>query len=204
MNDKTAIQRPDHEALFETASAQAGYFTTAQALDHGFSSALLAHHAKTGRFVRTARGLYRLRDYPSAPDEQVVAAWLRQAPDAVVSHESALEILGLSDVIADRVHLTVPRERRRLVPQAGVTIHTTTRPLADADVVSRHGVRLTAPARTIVDVAAAGMAPDQVAAAIRQALIRGLTTPALLREAARSRGRRIERMVEAALAGPRS
>jgi predicted transcriptional regulator of viral defense system len=201
VNDKKATQRPDHEALFETASAQAGYFTAAQAVHHGFSSALLTHHAKTGRFVRTARGLYRLRDYPSAPDEQIVAAWLRQAPDVVVSHESALELLGLSDVIADRVHLTVPRERRRLVPQTGVTIHTTTHPLADAAVISRHGVRLTAPARTIVDVAATGMAPDQVAAAVRQALTRGLTTPALLREAARSRGRRIAHLVEAALAG---
>ena len=200
MNDKT-VTRPDHEALFETASAQAGYFTTDQALDHGFSSALLTHHAKIGRFLRVARGLYRLRDYPSEPGEEIVAAWLRQAPHAVVTHESALELLGLSDVIADRVHLTVPRERRRLAPQPGVTFHTTTHPLADADVINRRGVRLTAPARTIVDVGAAGLAPDQVAAAVRQALERGLTTPALLREAARSRGHRVQRLVEAALSG---
>ncbi len=200
MNDKT-IARPDHDALFETASAQAGYFTTEQAAAAGFSSALLTHHTKTGRFLRVARGLYRLRDYPSAPDEEIVAAWLRQAPGAVVSHESALELLGVSDVIPDRVHLTVARERRRLVPQAGVAIHTTTHPLTDADVISRRGVRLTAPARTIADVAAAGMAPDQVSAAVREALGRGLTTSALLREAARSRGHRVERLVEAALAG---
>lgn len=200
MNDNIATQ-PDHEALFETASAQAGYFTAAQALRHGFSSVLLTHHTKTGRFLRVTRGLYRLRDYPSAPDEEIVAAWLRQAPDAVVSHESALELLGLSDVIADGVHLTVPRERRRLVPQPGVRIHTTTHPLAEADVISRHGVRLTAPARTIADVAAAGMAPDQVSAAVSQALRRGLTTPALLRGAARSRGHRVQRLVEAAVSG---
>ncbi len=192
---------PDQEALFETASAQAGYFTAAQALDHGFSSALLTHHTKTGRFLRVARGLYRLRDYPSAPGEEIVAAWLRQAPRAVVSHESALELLGLSDTIADQVHLTVPRERRRLVSQPGVTIHTTTHPFTETDLISRHGVRLTAPARTIVDVAGAGLAPDQVAAAVSQALRRGLTTPALLREAARSRGHRVQRLVEAALAG---
>jgi len=141
----------------------------------------------------------RLRDYPSTPGEEIVAAWLRQAPDAVVSHESALELLGVSDIIADRVHLTVPRERRRLAPQPGVTFHTTTRPLTDADVISRHGVRLTAPARTIVDVAAAGMAPDQVSAAVREALRRGLTTPTILRAATRSRGRRVVRLVEASL-----
>jgi len=199
--DKSATQ-PDHEALFETASGQAGYFTTSQAVGHGFSSALLTHHARTGRFVHIARGLYRLRDYPSASGEEIVAAWLRQAPGAVVSHESALDLLGLSDSIADRVHLTVPRQRRRLAAQRGVTVHTTTHPLTDADIIGRHGVRLTAPARTIADVAAAGMAPDQVAAAVRQALTRGLTTPTLLREAARPRGRRVGRSVEAAPARP--
>lgn len=200
MNDKTSV-RPDHESLFQTASAQAGYFTTEQAAAAGFSSALLTHHTKTGRFLRAARGLYRLRDYPSEQGEEIVAAWLRQAPGAVVSHESSLELLGLSDVIADQVHLTVSRERRRLVPQAGVAIHTTTHPLGDGDLISRQGVRLTAPARTIVDVAAAGMAPDQVLAAVRQALRRGLTTPVLLREAARSRGQRVQRLIEVALAG---
>jgi predicted transcriptional regulator of viral defense system len=200
VNDTTRVKKPDQEGLFETASAQAGYFTATQALDLGFSSALLTYHTKTGRFMRVTRGLYRLRDYPSAPGEEIVAAWLRQAPDAVVSHESALELLELSDIIADRVHLTVSRERRRLVDQPGVTIHTTTHPLTDADVITRRGVRLTAPARTIADVAVAGMAPDQVSAAVGQALRRGLTTPTRLRDAARSRGHRVQRLVEAALA----
>jgi predicted transcriptional regulator of viral defense system len=198
MNDRYG--GPDHQGLFDTASAQAGYFTAAQARRHGFSSALLTHHAKTGRFVRVTRGLYRFRDYPSAPNDEIVAAWLRQSPDAVVSHESAMELLGLADVIPDRVHLTVARERRRLAPQAGVAIHTTKRPFHDRDILNRHGVRVTAPPRAIVDVAETGMAPDQVAAAVREALERGLTTDRELRDAARGRGRRVERLIEAALA----
>ena len=199
MND--SIASPDHEALFAVASAQAGCFTAAQAAAHGFSSALLSHHVRSGRFVRIARGLYRFRDYPAHPGDEIVAAWLHQAPDAVVSHESALEVLDLADTIADRVHLTVPRSRRRLVPQEGVVIHTTTHPLAPADTVSRRGMRVTAPARTIADVAAAGVAPDQVTSAVHTALGRGMTTPSLLREAASSRGRRVQRLVEAALSG---
>jgi predicted transcriptional regulator of viral defense system len=147
--------------LFAIASAQAGCFTASQAAAEGFSSALLSHHVKAGRFLRLARGLYRLRDYPSQPGDEVAAAWLRQAPDAVVSHESALEILDLADVIAGRVHLTVPRSRRRLVRQDGVVIHTTTRPIGGSDTVSRRGMRVTAPARTIVDVAAVGVAPTR-------------------------------------------
>jgi len=199
MND--AFAGPDHEALFAVASAQAGCFTAAQAAAQGFSSALLGHHVRAGRFLRLTRGLYRLRDYPAQPGDEIVAAWLRQAPDAVVSHESALEVLGLADTIADRVHLTLPRSRRRLVAQDGVAIHTTTHPLGPTDTLSRRGMRVTAPARTIADVAATGVAPEQVTAAVTTALERGMTTPALLREAASIRGRRVQRLVEAGLAG---
>ena len=199
MND--SISFPNHEALFAVASAQAGCFTASQAAAQGFSSALLSHHVRAGRFLRLTRGLYRFRDYPAQPGDEIVAAWLRQAPDAVVSHESALDVLDLGDVIPDRVHLTVPRSRRRLVPQGGVVIHTTTHLLDAADTVSRNGMRVTGPARTIVDVASAGVAPDQVTAAVHTALARGMTTPSRLREAARARGRRVQRLIEAALSG---
>jgi predicted transcriptional regulator of viral defense system len=191
----------DHAGLYAVASAQAGCFTAAQAGEHGFSTSLLSHHVRSGRFLRVGRGLYRLRDYPAQPGDEIVAAWLRLAPDAVVSHESALEVLDLADTIADQVHLTVPRSRRRLVPHEGVAIHTTTHPLRPGDIVTRRGMWVTAPARTIADVAAAGGAPDQVLAAVQAALDRGMTTPALLREAAAVRGRRAQRLVEAALSG---
>jgi predicted transcriptional regulator of viral defense system len=203
MDDTAAAARPDHERLFVIATEQAGYFTTAQAHECSFSSPLLSHHAKSGRFVRIARGLYRLRDYPSSPREELLAAWLRLAPEAVVSHESALELLGLSDVIPNLIHLSVPRARRKLSRRSGVALHTTTRPLDGSDVVVRDGMRLTGPARTIADAAEAGLAPEQVVRAAAQAIERGLTTPSRLREAVigRGRGRRVERLVEIALAG---
>ena len=201
MDDTTAAKRPDHARLFAIATEQAGYFATAQAGDCGFSSPLLTHHATSGRFVRVARGLYRLRDYPSSPREALLAAWLRLAPGAVVSHESALELLGLSDIIPDLIHLSVPRSRRKLARRFGVALHTTTRPLDGSDVVVRDGMRLTAPARTIVDIAEAGVAPEQVVRAARQAVNRGLTTPSRLQEAALGRGRRVRQLVEIALAG---
>jgi len=201
MNDTMAEKSPDFKALFATASEQAGYFTAAQARTAGYSWPLLSYHAKQGRFARVARGLYRLRDYPSSPREELIAAWLRLAPDAAVSHESALELLDLSDVIPGSIHLTVPRARRKLARQPGVTTHTTTRPLEAGDVITREGVRLTAPARTIVDVAESGVAPEQVVRATRQAIERGLTTRARLRAAAGPRGRRVRTLIETALAG---
>jgi predicted transcriptional regulator of viral defense system len=200
MNDTIEPARPDQAALFATASEQAGYFTAAQGRAAGYSWPLLSYHAKHGRFARVARGLYRLRDYPSSPREELIAAWLRLAPDAAISHDSALELLDLSDIVPGSIHLTVPRTRRRLVRQPGVTTHTTTRAFDAADVHMRLGLRVTTPARTIADVAESGVAPEQVIRAARQAIDRGLTTEARLRASAETRSRRVRDLIEAALA----
>src|SRR5947209_4009938 len=144
MSTKAPTQRarnPDHEGLFDVASGQAGYFTAKQAQSRGFSTALLAHHAKTGRFIHMRHGLYRLRAYPSSPREHVLAAWLAVGKDiAVVSHESALDLLDLSDIIPDAVHLTVPRSRRKTPSLPGVMVHTTDRPIGPGEREYREGM----------------------------------------------------------------
>ncbi len=192
--------RPDHERLFEVASEQRGYFTAEQAAACGFRRASLSYHAGRGRFLRVKRGLYRLAQCPASPREDVIAAWLgADRNQAVVSHESALDILGLSDVVPERVHLTVPRSRRYRSTSPGVAIHTTTRPLNQGDVVTRDGIPVTSPARSIVGAAEAGIAPEQVVKATRQAIERGLATPGQLRAATRERSSRVERLIERAL-----
>jgi predicted transcriptional regulator of viral defense system len=191
---------PDHECLFEIASTQHGYFTARQARGCGFDWEALSHHTGSGRFIRVRRGLYRLRDYPSSPREEVVAPWLAVGKDrSVVSHDSALALLELSDVIPDAVHLTVPRTRRHLPKLSGVRIHTSTRPLNADDVTVREGIRLTGVTRTILDAAEAGTAPEQIQAAVIQAIRRGIVTPRQLEEGARERGKRVARLVMDAL-----
>jgi predicted transcriptional regulator of viral defense system len=190
---------PDHGRLFELASEQSGHFTAAQARACGFSKALVAHHAKTGRFIRVRQGVYRLREYPSSPREEVVAAWLAAGKEAaVVSHESALDILGLSDAVPERIHVTVPRTKRYRSATPGIAVHTTSRKIRSDDLVVRDGLRVTAPTRSIVDAAASGTAPEQVMAAVLQALDRGMTTKTKLLAAARSRGGRVARLIRRA------
>lgn len=204
MGDETP-RGPDHACLFAVASEQQGYFTADQARACGFARHLLAHHAGTGRYVRIRHGLYRLRDYPSSPHEEVMAAWLAAGKEsAVVSHDSALDLLMLGDVIPDAIHLAVPRTRRHLPHLPGVRIHTTTRPLAAGDTTLRGGIRLTAAARTILDAAEAGTAPEQIELAVVQALTRGLATVGQLEDGARGRGRRVAALIGGALrqAGP--
>lgn len=193
-------RHPNHRLLFETAADQLGYFTAAQAQDCGFTWNLLSHHARSGRFIRIRRGLYRLRDYPSSPREEVMAAWLAAGRDvAAVSHASALDLLDLSDVIPDTIHLTVPRSKRHLPSLPGVTIHTTTKPLGSRDVITRSGIRATSATRTILDTAEAGVAPEQIELAIEQAIERGLTTRQQLDAAAGGRTRRVTTLVRDAL-----
>lgn len=192
---------PDHPCLFQKASEQDGYFLAAQARACGFNWDLLSHHTKTGRFIRLRRGLYRFRDYPSSPRAEVMEAWLAVGKDGtVVSHESALELLRLSDVIPDAVHISVPRSRRHLPKLSGVAVHTTTRLLRPGDTTVRQGIRVTAPARTIVDATEAGTAPEQIEMAVAQAVERGMVTPEQLREGAAVRPTRVRQLVDQALA----
>ena len=190
----------DHDGLYRLAEAQAGYFTSAQAVEAGMDPSTLSHHARSGgRYERVRRGLYRLRHFPSSPVEHVVAAWLplRQA-QAVVSHASALELYGLSDVIPDVVHVSVPRVKRGQRPRPGVRIHTVVEPLDSREVRTVAGVAVTSPERSIVDSLEGGGQPEQVEMAIRQALDRGLTTERRLRETAADRSSKARELVDAA------
>lgn len=202
MHDISA-RAPRYPELHALAATQSGYFTAHDARQVGYSWSLLSHHARTGLFRRVSRGVYRLRDHPSSAGEELAMAQIILGPSAVISHESALDVLDLSDVIPDSVHVTVPRSRRSLPPPPGVTLHTVTRPLSPEEVVLRGPLRVTSPARTIADVGAAGLAPDVVDDAVRDALARGLVTPAALRRAADNRSRRVHDLVERAIATAR-
>ncbi len=191
----------DHDGLYQLAEAQAGYFTARQALAAGMDRSTLRHHARPGgRYERVCRGLYRLRHFPTSSHEHVVAAWipLREA-GAVVSHESALELHALSDLIPAAVHLSLPRAKRGQRPRLGVRLHTLERPPGPSEVRTVRGVPTTSPERSIVDSLEAGTQPDQVELAIHQALERGLTTPRRLRAAVADRASWARRFIERAL-----
>jgi predicted transcriptional regulator of viral defense system len=189
--------RPDIRALETEAYEQHGYFTSGQARAHGVSSQLLNHHVRRGRYEPARRGLYRLQGFPRSEHDEMREKWLAVgAEKAVLSHQSALALLELSDAIPDAAHLLVPRRHRGLRRPPGVVLHT--RP-DDEDVptVWRDGLPLTAPARTLVD-AVNELQPEQAAMAVRHALRRGLLTERQLTEEAALLGK--TRAVKAALA----
>lgn len=190
----------DEACLFGIASEQAGYFTTSQAQCCGFSWRLLSHHTSSGRFIRIERGLYRYRDYPSSPYEEVMAAWLAVGKNiGVVSHESALDLLDLTDVIPNSIHITVPRVHRRVETLPGTTLHSTSTPPQGDEIITRHGILLTDPIRTLLDAAEDGTAPEQIVQGVATAIKRGLLTRAQLEQKSESRNRRTRRLIELAL-----
>lgn len=180
---------PDVRALESDAYQQGGYFTVDQARSHGVSRQLLNHHVKQRRFERVRRGLYRIRGFPTSEHDDIREKWMAVGVEkAVISHESALALLELSDNIPDHVHLLVPRKHRGLRRPPGVVVHT--RPDDEkVPVVWRDGMALTAPARTLVDVADE-LQPEQAALATRQALRLGLLTRRQLEQEADRRGKK--------------
>jgi len=186
---------PDHDQLYQFAETQAGYFTTAQARAAGFSHALLSYHVQAGLFERLRPGVYRLKRFPASPHEDLFVAWLRAGAHAVISHDSALALYDLSDLLPNEIHLTVPRTASRRHP--GLRLHTTRLELADATQYA--GLPVTTVARTIADVAASGLSEELIGQAIEEAVRRGLTTVDQLHAAASRRGRHAASVIEQAL-----
>jgi predicted transcriptional regulator of viral defense system len=170
--------RPDWNRLFETALAQAGLFTTRQAAETGHSPQLLVHYLRSGRAIRVRRGIYRLVHFPAGEHEELVAAWLWSERVGVVSHQTALALHGLSDVLPARVHLTLPsawRRRRFRVP-ADVILHHAD--VAPEDRAWFGALPITNARRSLNDCAREGVSPELLRQAAEQALRRGLVAKA--------------------------
>ncbi len=182
---------PDHDQLYTLAEGQAGYFSAAQAKETGFGHALLSYHAQTGRLERVWSGVYRLKRFPASPHEDLFIAWLRVGPRSVISHDSALALYDLSDLLPHEIHLTVPRTLSRR--HQGLRLHTNR--LEPDDVTHYRGLPVTTVARTIADAASSGLSEELVRQAIDEALDRGMVTADQLLAAGTLRGGRAKRLI---------
>lgn len=159
--------------LLRLAGEQRGYFTTEQAETAGLSRRALNHRAKLGELDHAAYGLWKLAAWPASPDEELYALQAL-APFGTFSHETALAILGLGDVIPAEIHMTIP-ESSRLQPRPGLRLHRS-RLGAERARILRDGLKVSAPRQAIEDAAAAGMDPEHLRQAINEAKDRGMLT----------------------------
>jgi predicted transcriptional regulator of viral defense system len=174
------VSTPTMRTLYELAERQAGYFTSAQAVAAGVSRRVLSGRTQAGDIERVHYGLYRLRDFPDQPYQDIVAACLWVGEECAASHETALLVHGISDAMPASIHITVPRMFRGR--QVGVTIHHA--PLSEGDRETRDGVPVTSIGRTLQDVAATSDT-SLVQQAVEQAVRRGALTRRQLRKIVR-------------------
>jgi predicted transcriptional regulator of viral defense system len=184
-----------YEAVYTVAETQAGYFTAAQAKSVGLSQRQLHYYVRTGRFTRVKTGLYRLALFPPSAHEDLFAARLEIGPQAVISHESALTLYELSDVLPSEMHMIVPPTTSRRHKR--VRLHNTRLSPDEVDHIA--GLPVTTVARTIADVAASGLADELVVQAFQQAVQQGLASAASLLAYAQQRGGRTLKLAGQAL-----
>ena len=173
--------------LYALAERQQGFFSARQAESAGFDRRNHTYHLSRGHWVREARGLYRLSHFPRTPEADLClwSLWSRgplgaTTPPGIISHESALALHKLSDLLPDKIHLTVPRTFGTRTVPAVLELHRAELPEPNPDEIEeRPGFRLTTPLRTLLDLAQAQtLSPDLLVQGLLQALDRGLVTQA--------------------------
>jgi hypothetical protein len=166
---------PD-DRLREVAITQSGYFTIAQALEAGFTSAAqLEIHE---RVEPCAEGVYRFILHPPSEHEDLVVTWLQTEKQGVFSHDTALALHELSDILPVRQHVTVPLgwkpiEGMALSPNTVVHYGLIT----DEEKSWMGPIPFTKPLRTLVDCIDDALPPDIIDQALSDAHRRGMLSP---------------------------
>ena len=183
----------NQDNLFEIADRQQGYFTSQQAEGCGFSRSNFHFKLQSGEWVKEQRGIYRIARYPISERPELVlwTLWSRDkkgTPQGVWSHETALDIHELSDMMPAKMHMSVPmRFRKRIEIPKILRLHFAE--LTESNIETRQGFKVTTPLQTLIDVIDEETVPQEhVIQAIREALQRGLIsrqnliqTPQLMR-----------------------
>lgn len=174
--------------LLQLAETQQGYFTSRQAEECGYSRSNFHRKISSGKWFREQhRGIYRLANYPSTmrPELALWTLWSADKqgnPQGIWSHETALDIHGLSDVNSAKLHMSVPKNFRKgtEIPN-NLCLHFVEK-IPQSDIEPRQGYYVTTPLRTLADVIREGTTQHEqielaiLDLAIQKSLIKGLST----------------------------
>lgn len=175
-----------------------------QLLRAGVSRALITSRIRRGFWQQLHPGVYGAFTGTVPWEARLWAAVLYAGPGALLSHETAAEVLGLTDHRCPVIHLVVPA-RRRVHPRGGLRIHRSTvdyprwRPL-------RGNPPHTFYAETIMDLVAAADNLDDVVGWISRGIARNMVGAVQLKTAARARrrfrwGEQIEEIIDRVAGG---
>ena len=172
----------DQPSVWALAASQGGVVTRSQLLDLGFSAKAIRHRLAKGRLHLLYRGVYAVgRPEVTRPGRRM-AAVLACGPGAALSHEAAAQQWAIRPYKPGPIEVSLPAGRRARHP--GIVIHR--RQNLAADVTRHHGILLTSPVRTLIDLATR-LPPRQLEAAINEADKLDLVDPESLRTALEDR-----------------
>ena len=116
----------------------------------GFPKAAVEHRVKTGRLHLISRGVYAVGRPELTPHGRWMAAVLVCGDGAALSHRSAAELWGIGYEEKDRIDVTVRRECR--IRRGGLKVRARAF-LSERSVTRRHGIPVTHPVQTLIDLA---------------------------------------------------
>jgi putative AbiEi antitoxin of type IV toxin-antitoxin system len=172
-------------------AAQRGIVDRRQALNLGFTVSQLEHRLKSGRWQRVHEGVYATFSGPLPRDAQLWAAVRRAGDGAMLSHQSAAEVQGLSDKPGSAsVHVTVAARRRPVQrrPVRGIVVHRSdqSRPQFPGGSWKIPRTRID---DTVLDLVTAAVTFERGYSWIARAVAEDLVTVATLRAALEGRSR---------------
>jgi very-short-patch-repair endonuclease len=135
------------KAIAALAERQRGYATRRQLLDLGLGAEAVKYRVRTGRLIAVYAGVYAVGHVPTSGADCAWAAVLACGPGALLSCGSAASLWRIDNRWRRPFEVTVSTGRHR----RGIRIHRATS-LTRRDVRRHLGIRVTSPARTILDV----------------------------------------------------
>jgi very-short-patch-repair endonuclease len=142
--------QPLERAIGELAARQHGVVATRQLCALGVTSQAVSLRARNGRMHRVHRGVYAVGHPPLTARGHWMAAVLACGPGSVLRHNSAAALWGLRQSSARLIDVTTRRTGRA---RSGIRIHRP-RTLRPDETTTENRIPVTAPARTILDLAA--------------------------------------------------
>jgi len=134
-------------AIAEVAARQWGNITRRQLHDIGLDDNAVAYRVRIGRLYRVFRGVYSVGTPALTPHHRASAAVLACGPGAALSHSSAMTLWGYWRQWDTPLEVTVVGDRRT----KGIQLHRSTT-LRRRDITTQLGIRVTSPARTLIDI----------------------------------------------------
>ena len=164
--------------LSASVAGSEGYFNRAEARAVGMSDTVFEEALREGKIETVATEVYHFSHFARADREELMTLWIQTDRQGVLSHDTALFLHQISDILPRRSHVIVPPgwdPGERKFDGRVVLYHAE---VGDDEISWIGPVPYTAPLRTLRDCITTHIPPDLIEQAIAEGVQRGMFTEA--------------------------